>query len=463
MRAAFHNFKIAVTGRNAVSLPTFLLLVPFGLMVALEREKQFNPEIPLSKSLLITVAGFFASFLYLFIVQATLLKNRKKAPQQLWKCLFAWYSTGIMQGLASACYAHYAFGLLWELPERTLMTPFYIGTGLALVAFYFGSIDRRRVEDQALQSLEHMLAVDKGEMVTSDAKARLNAQSVLENLLKPQIEKLQMLIGNLNSSDGAHVSELTSASKELLAATQVEADSVLRSRELESGSKKVKLKRISLLSGIFPHELSVRVSVLLIAFGAFTGQFPRNGWEGVLAGEIGALIIGLVLFLLSRVVKRSEARNRRTFLLSSYFLVFLTQAIWTHLQSTIGFNLAHPYNPFYSATKTLYGVYVGSIISSLVVDTSKRLSVARDQSDVVRQEIAYLTREQEALDQHIYTTRFGSIQGKISGVIMALQLIEASGQTSEFYSKRKELMRNAHNLLNDALREIEALGGANAN
>ena len=66
------------------------------------------------------------------------------------------------------------------------------------------------------------------------------------------------------------------------------------------------------------------------------------------------------------------------------------------------------------------------------------------------------------LDQHLYSTRFGTLQGKISGVIMALQLIEASSRNSEFYTKREALISNAYNLLDDALREIEALGNSNA-
>jgi hypothetical protein len=202
--------------------------------------------------------------------------------------------------------------------------------------------------------------------------------------------------------------------------------------------------------------------VLLIAFGAFTGQFPRNGWEGVLAGELGALIIGAVLFVLSKIVKRNEGNGRRIFLLASYLLVFLTQTVWTYLQPHVGFELNDPYNPIYSAVKTLYGVYVASIISSLVIDTSHRLAVTRSDSDTTREQIAFLTQEKEALDQHLYATRFGTLQGKISGVIMALQLIEASSKNSEFYSKRETLITNAHNLLDDALREIEALGNSNA-
>lgn len=462
MKDAFHNFKVSVTGRYAVSLPIFLLLVPFGVLVSTERERQLNPGSFYLDSILIVFAGFFTSFLYIYVAQATLLRNRKKELQPLWKCVFVWFSTGAIQGIAASLYAHFALGYDFDFLKRIGMTTFYIGTGLALVSFYFGSIDRRRVEDQALQSLEMLLAVDKGEMVTSDAKARNAAIGVLENVIKPRIEKLQLLISGLDKSEGRHIAELTVASQKLLIAIEKEAGAVVRSRKVTKEQARLKVQQISFLRGIFPHQLSVRISVFLIAFGAFTGQYPRNGWEGVLAGEIGALVIGLVLFVLSRIVKRNEGNGRRIFLIYSYILVFFTQALWTHLHSSFGFELRDPYNPWYSATKTIYGVYVASIVSSLVVDTSTRLMKTRSQSDQIREEIAYLTQEQEALKQHLYATRFGTLQGKISGVIMALQLIEATPSNTEFVLKRESLITDAVGLLNDALREIAEFGKASA-
>ena len=450
-----------MSGRWAVSLPVFLLIVPFGLLVAVERESQLNPSSTTTNSVMIAASGFFISFLYIFVAQATLLKDRKVRHQPLRKCFFVWYSTGLVQGLAAASYAHFAFGLDWDFATRLTYTTFYIGTALALVSFYFGSIERRRVEDQALQSLEQLLAVDKGEMVTADARARGEALAVLQNVLKPQIEKLQGLIQELRSSSGAKAAELAGVGKEIASAIDTEANAVARSRVSNSENGGGKRKKISMLSGIFPHFISVRISVFLIAFGSLTGQIPRNGLKGALAGLTGALLIGIVLVLLSRIVKRNQGENRRLFILLSYLIVFITQSIWTYLQKYVGFVLDRPYNPFYSATKTIYGVYVASIIASLVVDTSRSREKSRDGSEKIRQEIAILAREQELLENHLHATRFGTLQGKISGVIMALQLIDSTSSKPELSIKRESLIENANTLLNDALKEIEDLGRVN--
>ena len=462
VKNAFHNFKVSVTGRYAVSLPVFLLIVPFGFLVALEREEQLNPTSPTSHSVLSVTFGFFACFLYIFIAQATLLKDRKKAPQSLWKCFFVWYSTGLVQGMGAAIYAHFAFGLDWDLRMRLSMTTFYIGTALSLISFYFGTIERRRIEDQALQSLEQLLAIDQGEMVSTDAEARSQALSVLKKVLKPQIEKLQALIISLKNSDGNQAQELKAISEEISQAIDNEANAVQRNRNIKAKAATDKKRRISFLSGIFPRNLSVRISVLLIAFGSFTGQFPRNGVDGVVAGLIGTLLIAIVLIILSKLVKSHQDHNRRTYILLSYLTVFLTQAIWTFFQGDLGFELRNPYNPLYSATKTLYGVYIASIVSSLIIETTRSFENSKNQSEILRGEIAFLAREKEILDQHIHATRFGTLQGKISGVIMALQLIDATTKNSQHENRREELIENANALLSDALREIEELGKASA-
>jgi hypothetical protein len=462
MKHAFHSFKVAATGRWAVALPVFLLTIPFGVLVSVERENSFNPGSPLSRSILITSAGYFASFLYIFTIQATLLRNRKRELQPLLLCAFVWYSTGAIQGLAAAFYAHSAFGYSAELAGRLPMPTIFTGTALALIAFYFGSIERRRTEDEALRQLNRLMSVDKYALLSADSVARGEALSVLQNVLGPQIQRLQLLLtkDSLNIAGGSR--ELVSKSREISQALMDQANVIAQAREIGGSEVNEKSKKISFLSGIFPHTLSVRISIIIIALGAFTGQFPRNGLTGVIAGECGALLIGLLLFGLARMVKSRGVEDRRVFLLFSYIIVFLGQALWTYITPKLGFELNNPYPPFYAALKTLYGVYIASIISSLIVETATSLEASKAVSELSRNEMAHLNREQEILEQHIFTTRFGTLQGKISGVIMSLRLLHESQLTDDLAHRRETIMANAKSLLDDALREIAELGKIDA-
>lgn len=462
MKRAFERFKDAATGRWAVALPIYLITVPFGAMVAIERESAFNKGFPLSHHVLITTAGYLASFLYLFTMQATVLKNRRIQPQALWKCIFVWYSTGSVQGLASGFYAHQTYGDGWHLAVRVGMPTFYTGSALALIAFYFGSIERRRIEDEALRRLDGLLSIERGELVATDALVRSQAHAALDGQLRPQIEKLQFLLADRDLSDQAAIGALVKRSEEISSALDRQADLILQSRVIRGEEKASDSKPITYLSNIFPNNLSVRISVVVIAFGAITGQLPRNGLAGVIAGTSGALFMGLLLLGLSRIVKRMHQTGRVTFLVFSYVVVFLGQALWTYLIPKIGFTLNDPYPPFYSAIKTLYGVYIASIISTLIIETSTRREKSKELSERTLGDLTYLAREQEILEHHLFTTRFGTLQGKISGAIMALRLLDSAAKSSEFAQKREFLLSEAEKLLNDALIEIQELGALSA-
>ena len=197
--------------------------------------------------------------------------------------------------------------------------------------------------------------------------------------------------------------------------------------------------------------------MLVVILGASTGQMTRNGPLGVASGLVGAAVLGVVVTGLRQYSKKLSGRKLRNLLIASYPIVFLTQAIYVANLSRIGFDLRDPYAPWYSGMKTIYGFYIASIIASLLVHTTEQLEGSRSENEELRIEIARLDRGQEALRQHIFTTRFGTIQGKISGVVMALQLSAGANSESKSFEKIQELLAGAKQLLIDARHEIDAL------
>ena len=172
MSAYLHKFRYAATGRWAVSLRTYLLVFPFGYVVSTERELIYNPT-SLSRAALIALAGELVSFLYLFIAQNLFLGDRKNSLQPIWRCIFVWSSTGFVRGLCVAAYAHWAFGYDWLFLQRIPSATGYTTIGMALAATYFGTIERRRTEYQALISVGELLADEEIEYwrrILSDAR-----------------------------------------------------------------------------------------------------------------------------------------------------------------------------------------------------------------------------------------------------------------------------------------------------
>jgi hypothetical protein len=334
-----------------------------------------------------------------------------------------------------------------------------------MLAFYFGSIERRRIEGKALNSLDEFLSIDEGLMVEADAKARKDAVFALRSTLVPQIEKLQAVTSKMAlnaTSDKDEVNLMVQQSQALGAAVDYQAQAISRSRAVLT-DERGKRESISYLSGLFPKVISVRISIFVIFLGMTTAQITRNGPIGVASGLLGLAVMAVVLFILRKISKKLDGNTLTYFILGSYVIVFLTQVIYVANLSRIGFDLPNPYMPWYSGLKTIYGFYLASMVASLMIDTTENFEGLKIGNDALRANIMDLDRNQENLAQHIFTTQFGTIQGKISGVIMALQLLQNIVEESSHQDKKRELIASANLLLVDTLHEINDLSGQERN
>ena len=460
MREALERFRVAATGRWAVSIRSYILAVPFAMAINVERENVLNPG-NFATSLAICLAGEFASYLYLYLAQATLLKHRRERLQRLSTCIFVWFSAGTVKGIFFTLYAVMAHGYDPDFLARAFVPTMFSGFSCALLAFYFGTIDRRRIESKALNSLGEFLNADQ-ELGHSDIEsARIEAVRVLRETLAPQLEKLEDSLSRLsfaNTESQDLFTSLASESADLGVQIEVEAQTISKSESKEAPQGRRAPREISWLSGLIPQVISVRITLILYILGMTSGQLTRNGALGVASGLVGAVILTVIVFSLRVYSRKLRGQKRTTFIFASFPIVFLTQMFYVSNLSHIGFNLDDPYTPWYSALKTIYGFYIASIIASLIVDTSTEFKYSVTESDKMRLRLAMQEIEQEALNRHLFTTRFGSVQGKITGVTMALQLLSNQSLETSDPKKNEELISGAISILRDARLEIAALG-----
>ena len=458
MKYALERFRVAATGRWAVSIRSFTLTIPFVFAINIERENLLNPG-NFTRSLAICIAGEIASYLYIFIAQATLLKHRRERLQRLSVCIFVWFSTGAVKGIFFIIYAVWAYGYEANSLERILPSTAFSGFSFALLAFYFGTIDRKRIESKALHSLDQFLAVDQGLKIANDAKARMNVIQVLKETLIPQIEKLENTLSGtspVNTKTETLFTLLSRQSKQLLDTIEFQSQVIARSRAKGPQGNSA-FREISLFQGFIPQVISVRLTLIVVVLGMSIGQITRNGGLGVASGLVGAAVLGIVVFSLRMFSKKLSGRKLTYLVIASFPIVFLTQMIYVTNLSRIGFNLENPYIPVYSAMKTVYGFYLASIVASLVVDTSDGFKNSAGEYEDLRLSIANLDLEQAALDNHLFATRFGTIQGKITGVTMALQIVTNQPSKKLNAEKIEEILSGAVKLLSDARTEITAL------
>ena len=459
MKVYIQRFRYAATGRWAVSLRTYLLVFPFGYLVSTERELIFN-QVTLSRAALIALSGELASFLYLFLAQGILLRRRNVELQAIWRCFFVWISTGLVRGVFVAAYAKWAFGYEFDFAQRVPAAAMYTTAVMALAAVYFGSIDRRRTEYRALQSLEKALVREEGKLLEIDARNRIEGEAILQNQLLPQVKSLQSGITSVIAQEeregsreilhdlyerSVDVSNLLEAQR-----SQMEQSFNVHEREGNTGES------LSYWAALTPHIMSVRITVTFFILGSISGQFSRNGMEGVLAGVLGVIPLLIVILPTSQLIKRTEL-NKVALFLFGFIGVFVASYIYNVAQPHLGFELNHPYAPWYSAAKTVYGLYFASVIASLLVDFGDKRDGAVESGVKTVAHVKALAARNSALERAILVGKYGTLQGKITGVTMALHLIESKSMGVISPERKMRLLGDANELLSQALDEIDSL------
>ena len=459
VRSALQRFRYAATGRWAVSIRTYVVLVfPFGFLTSIEREQLLN-GVGLTRAATIALAGEVAASFYLFLMQNFLLANRKTELQSLLRCLFVWFSTGLVRGIFTAFYAVWAFGYGLNLSVRIPSASIYTTGAMALTAFYFGSIDRGRIQTQALYTLGGVLDQERAQLDLLEAGNRREVLSVFEAQLMPQVVALrsgiQKLLAGRNENEERELHSLLIQSQEISQALNRQKDEYEGDRKAHSDQYNSE-SQLPYWSHLVPKIISTRLTFILRVLGATSGQFARNGMKGVVAGMLGAIFVVSLLAPISLLIKKSSI-NRNLLLLLGFAGAFSVQYFFNIVQPTLGFHLDHPYVPWYSGIKSVYGVYVASVIASMLVLTGRELEGAHVQGSNLRDALSTLNFRNDAIEKSLFDTRFGTLQGKIAGVTMALHLMGSQSMGEISSDRKKELLESANNLLGESMRTIESM------
>ena len=190
--------------------------------------------------------------------------------------------------------------------------------------------------------------------------------------------------------------------------------------------------------------------------GSASGQFPRNGLGGVLSGILATFIVVAYLLPFSFLFKRTNF-SRVILLTASFGGVFLLQYFYVIMQSTVLTSLERPFEPWYAGLKTMYGVYLASVIASLMIQIGYSHKGVVEGSLNLQKGIQSLTKNNSGLESSNFEARYGVLQGKITGVTIALHLLNSKslGEISE--SRKQELLFNANSLLTQSIASIKNL------
>ena len=460
MKEAFTRFRYATTGRWAVSIRTYSAIIfPFGFLTSIEREQLFH-SLGITQAATIAFAGEIAACLYIYLLQATLLRARYEQLQPLRRCAFVWVSAGVVRGFFTACYGFWVYGFALNFSSRIVPSTFYTAFAMMVAAFYFGSIERKRIEIQAMKSLGKVLSQEQKEL--SGIQKDLSAQfsEVLDKELLPQAEVLrdqisQALISQPQSENNHIFEELQIKGNELSSALEIQLQKFMGAKS-KTNTESFEEQQFSYWFALIPRTVSIRLTFILLLLGSASGQFPRNGIQGVLSGILATFIVVAYLLPFSFLFKRTNF-SRVILLTASFGGVFLLQYFYVIMQSKVLTSLEHPFEPWYAGLKTMYGVYLASVIASLMIQIGYSHKGVVEGSLNLEKGIQTLSKSNLGLESSKFEARYGVLQGKITGVTIALHLLNSKSLGEISDSRKQELLFNANSLLTQSIASIKNL------
>ena len=462
MKRFFENFVTAATGRWAVSLPSVAISLPFVSVFSLERENALNTG-SFGTQLMVVVGGQMAGTFFVFLSQATVLASRKERKQSLSLCLFIWFSSGIVTGLVSEFYGHYSLHTQSHILMRVVNSFFVSGIALALVAYWFGTLQKIRTERSVLRSLEDLLTVDTSQLNEAQIKAKKLAISNLHSTLLPKVVQLQKLTTGLqkygtSESLAIALHELETQAEDLHEKLNSKLTLLEDSPSLLNVKSQDRFASVKLISGFFPRHLSVGTSAIVLILGAIIGQGTRNGLAGALVGVAGSVVIVGILHLIRKLGARFNALETPRFNALAYIAIYIFQYIYSATVQAGLFTLRDPYQAWYAGLKTISGVYIASLISTLMIEQNKSLVSMSSESALRRSQIESMSTSNEEIENLTTSTSFGSLQGQISGVIMALNVLTENDGVPTSKRDLSRFIADTNTLLGDAIWEIEHIG-----
>jgi hypothetical protein len=161
--------------------------------------------------------------------------------------------------------------------------------------------------------------------------------------------------------------------------------------------------------------------------------------------------------LFESISKRAKISQKSFIFAFAYLSIFALQYLYASQLVPRIFDLIQPFDPLYSAARVIFAVYLASLLLSFLETDSLLLQSMSTESTNSREILDLKSSKNEMLEAVNLTTNQGALQGHISGVILALNLLSKDEDTHVFGKDPSGIINNANTLLSNAIAEIQNL------
>jgi signal transduction histidine kinase len=447
----FEYFEERLTGRWAISFWQWLFCAPLSIYVSYDRIVKLT-ELSVKQSLIISFLDIIFAGVSFVIAAKFILRDKNTVRQSLDKVFFAYVFISLFDSFCEMASSALLFGQK-PLIGTQFMTPIFPNfIALVATATLVSEFSHTNQRLKVISDLNQELLLNESAINEELEREKNQLISSINNFLIPQLDKVKKAFESAKLS--------VTQSDKLLAIEAIEqfANNSVRTLSHDLYSREVadfehpKLiaeKRTKVSSEVYQPLISVK---LVIVFGVLIGgsqQLSLNGLKGFLYDlvAIGAITIAnLFASLIIKMIHDKDVEYKYYIFIFHIFLVGNISAIFfTYLQNDI-FNLEYKYGTAQVVFRNVLNVLISSAIVTLVQGREQLSSTIESLNQKVNSQLVVRKRLLADLRMRIASVLHGQIQGRLSGIALALRVEE---QLPISVEKEKEIAKIVALIEND--------------
>ena len=448
-------FEERLTGRWSISFWQWLVCAPLAVYSSYDRIAKLS-GLTDSEALVISFLIIPFSALSYFIASEFILKSRHTTPQSLERIFIAYVFISIFSSFLEMAGSALLFGQKPLIGTQFLTPIFPNFVALVATATLISELSDSNLRLKKVSTLGEELTLNDGAINAELEKEKNQLVAGIENFLIPQLNKVRQALES---------AKLSSSREEKLAA--IEAIEEFANKSVRTFSHEIYEKEISnfeppkalaekrarIASEIYQPYISIK---LVIVFGVLIGgsqNLSLNGIEGLLYNVIAISIItliGIISNSIMKVISKSFIEVKYLAFIFHLFLVGLASAIFfKYLQDEI-FNLEFKYDTGQVVYRNVINVLVSSAIVTLVEGRKELASRAELLNVQIQSQLVSRRRLLLDIRERVASIIHGQIQGRLSGIALALRLQDPIATDLE----KEEEISNLLALVENELRSI---------
>ena len=451
-----------ITGRWAVSLKAWIYLTSLGILGTITRTYT-QLGITHKESILLALGITVVTAPVYFIVAQTLLRNRFTETLSVYRVFASYLIFWLTVGTAEICFTVFVFNKTAFLGPQLFAPLFPDIFGFVASSYLLAEFDKNRTDISRLKYARAALVETAQASRQQVIKERSQLISAIQDSVFYQLDALKKQFSLIRTTSNRQ--EIERLANELEDYSTNTIRNLSHEMAKDAGTSNpidrflfIGNQKIKNFANAYAPYVSFKLSMaVLILVGGFH-ELSLNGFAGFEFQIATTLSIAPILLIGSLLTRRYSPQN-----ITLGFLIFLVTIFLCGYVSVIVSNIlvgediqlrtAYPATIF--AGRTLLSIVISSLIVIIVQARRKTLSDLMAMNEQLQVDLEWMDNRSRELRKELASILHGPLQGRISGIAMALRLSAEDTMSSDEEKAKK--LQEIETLLVTVISDVQEL------